>query len=392
MKARFALLTRFYSEQHSQVGNSFARKCGSESVDEFMHLRSYAEYDDSLFNNNVGCKKPDALADGSTALHHALFNGGGVEEVERMIKECGLLAVARMAKTVNDDNILPIDLIDPRKTELVTLVSALTIKHEKKAKLNLDAIVGEYAVQPGSKLFYNLELGIAVVEAVEKLNIDSSTSPEHNDNAKNRAAASSKVNLFRRTFGQFSRLRKRVPDGYDNIKTLFTHVESFFIQRALAGNCYEYSVTALSILKAMDAAHQCELYNLKNPDHMTQVNYSGHDFVVIDRAKNSDPCDAITFGDDAVIIDAWGKTVIPAANEKALRNELTSNEQHTCYLTKASSTLKRISRCISGSQHQFNVNPVFNPKVHAISPFFRINSTGAMQIDAPNVSNKRRLD
>lgn len=366
--------SRITSNSYSilMTGMQQTRKYSTESVSEFMHTRSYTAFEASLFGNSMTQIKHEYLASGSTMLHRALHDGVSVQDIETMIAEHGKEAIARLARTVNNDNLLPIDLVNPQDIELTSLISALTILPEAKQQPDLNEIVKRYAVSRDSQLYTNLELGVAVANTVNQLGLQTSTTPELNHSKETRKNASRQVTMYRNIFGKFAHLRTRVPDGWDRTKTLFTNIEASFIKHAQSGNCYEYSITALSVLRAMDSGHVSEMYGLRNPHYMGQPQNSGHDFLVIDRASDSKPGDFTTFGKHAVLIDAWGKTVIPAANPEALEAELTSNEQHTCYLTKGNPRLRRTTRVLFGSTYQFNVNPVYNPHVHEAAPFFRI--------------------
>ena len=133
----------------------------------------------------------------------------------------------------------------------------------------------------------------------------------------------------------------------------FPHADAFYLKKLEtcvkcckkyhAAKCTEYCHLVLDTLIKMGIHSPVEMYEIKNGDHV---------FTVIGRNQDSDPHHFTSWGENAVVVDAWAGEIYPAfAIPKILKDYAYYNSQ---------TYLHEVSRLVFP----------FDPRFHQLSPKF----------------------
>ena len=240
---------------------------------------------------------------GDSFLHLAVLNNtpGMIGVIVSHLEEKGSKNASILCKTVNYEGETPL-LIEAKRgggerVDVVNLLLPASLDCSIKpltAKLNPEDVIRSYPdAQTNPILANNLRMACHAINAARKDARHSSTHPESNSATPEEKEKRHKA---------IDKLRTSL-DGVNNY-----HVRREKIKSKSTANCEEYSDLCIAHLIEMKKDRNVRLeqvtFEEKNDDHM---------FVVMDRAEGSDINDPSTWGDNAVIVDAWSGLAFPAS-------------------------------------------------------------------------------
>lgn len=297
---------------------------------------------------------------GNTELHDIVLNGASPDDIEALVEQYGEDDVVDMAQTLNDDGYIPVDYVTMNNTKIVKPLSQLTLTYKPLTLLELEEMKVRYELNEGDRLLRTLAVSSMVVTQISQLNILSSSKPELNTVEGGISHAAHKLGRLRKTLGRFFiPLSEKLPHDYQGLKNIFVDAEAFLVEKFNVGNCHEYAYVAISRLREMDPSHRAEVFLMSNGNHV---------FVVLDRDPDSDPNDYTTWGQDAVVLDAWASDTFPASD---IPNRLKANERHETFYLRPGS---RGPMTDFSTYQRFNVATFFNPNHHKLRPLLCIDS------------------
>ncbi|KTC88068.1 MULTISPECIES: hypothetical protein [Legionella] len=265
---------------------------------------------------------------GNTALHDLMESVCSDTVLEAFIDQVGRAKAAVMAKTLNDEKELPIDLVGKdlsfeEQDKVNALLLPLTLPSGFKPlseKLYFEDILAVYQVPEQSPLAVNLYLGVEAVNYVRDHVKKSSSHPDSNslsidtesgieeeitalrkESTKTIFSPANRNQLFKSKTKHPApgfRKQKLTKEGYD----LITYLDAEISIETEVGNCYEMSAVAKYFFYKV-YQEKAQLVKL--------VNFSGHVFVVIGCTSESS-CYK-DWPEDTVICDPWSGEVFPAA-------------------------------------------------------------------------------
>jgi hypothetical protein len=119
------------------------------------------------------------------------------------------------------------------------------------------------------------------------------------------------------------------------------------------GNCGEYAALTMDTLKNIEPGLRVEIFFEAG---------GNHGFVVIDREKSSDPLNPSTWGDDAVICDAWSGEVYPAI-EGLWR-------------------LRSCNNFVFPNKDRYNHIPSYNPRCHVLTSLVDVQASSSTPFES----------
>lgn len=267
---------------------------------------------------------------GDTPLHLLIRNQQDANSLTRFIHETGEEKASIMAKTLNDNQLFPLDLIKgtkltrKEKDELYAILIPLT---EPKIKplsemLDIDTIQKEFCTQNNKRLLENLIWGVEAANyARSKIGL-SDTHPQLNgSHPKFFSAARDKIDMLRQIISDDDdrillvstsdtyRFKTKNATGQIYIKIFFSEETkqkqliktADTIKRKGEGNCHELTILAqYYLLKRNYPAKKIEICSTED-----------HVFLVIDRGTTSFKFE--DWSPAAVSCDPWTGEVYPAS-------------------------------------------------------------------------------
>ncbi|HTM64503.1 MAG TPA: hypothetical protein VL360_08420 [Gammaproteobacteria bacterium] len=290
-----------------------------------------------------------------TALHQFIRKCKKSADLHRFISLTGDAGIVKMAKTCDNNGTLPIDLIvsnsctfpDNLKNELIRILIPYTIRNQfipLQQLLDADMICTPYINQ--SRLHQNLMYACAAVNKVRSIIKDSKTHPASNSYSIDR-----KFDLMIKT----DVLRMCMYDAnqctFDNymqqpveMRKLILESNARLIEYAEIGNCSEYSFLCLHIMLDLEPNLNAEIFEVVDGDHIV---------LVLDRNQESNENDYTTWGNDAVVCDAWSGKVYPAYQINENMNVFSS-------------------RVFIQDDDRYDVVTNFNKHYHTMKPLFSL--------------------
>lgn len=258
------------------------------------------------------------LKKGDTKLHVLMRYKITVAEFKAYMEHVGEAKAILLAKTPNDIGKLPIK-------EVTTDSAGSVVKRAKTIEervlqltradnlLPMDEFLDEkqmlqcYPVSQATiGLRANLWLACHVVNRVRKLGLRSSTMPSYETlTVREQNQISTQLDQVRAktdTYVSLPMQGRAKPTGFMHYSRL--HIGNRLYSAKKVGNCLEYAKHAMEFLREEDKTLRIEAMHIKNGDHV---------FVVIGRAQGSKASDFTTWGDAAVVCDAWAGRVFPAS-------------------------------------------------------------------------------
>lgn len=241
--------------------------------------------------------------DGNTPLHQLMSTITHHDELDKMIKAMGEESIIEMAKIYNDDSDLPTDIlikrfnkpklmIDHEAKIIFGKLSELICKSEiKKIRepINLQEVFNEAPAYGSQRLINNLKIATYLANEARKTISISYTHPEFNQYRIQKKIA---------TLKKIRKMRAQILRRFDE-STAVERVARI-AKKYRAGNCYEYAYFCLNLLKKIEPGLDAEIFTLNSGDH---------GFLVIDRNPTSSPDNPATWGESAVVCDAWSGEV-----------------------------------------------------------------------------------
>lgn len=287
---------------------------------------------------------------GDTLLHLAMRDCTDEEDITSFINQFDSETISCMAKTVNNEGLLPIQIVtticipDVEKDKLYFVLiphTAPSVIKNMSEPVLFEEVKQRYHPEPDSILYQYLELACQIATDTRKLFSESSTHPQVNG----------------MEWDQFFELRKRISDlrniaGQKNIAIiknyakaqlerddpfyyeLLSNYVNLFTEKHL-GNCQEQSYAALKLFHETNKQIPVALYYVSDGDHA---------FPIID------PNGA------QVLCDPWSGTVCPGY---AISKELATHNA----LHKIS-----IPARVNGTPVVCNLITSFNPHYHQLEP------------------------
>jgi hypothetical protein len=271
------------------------------------------------------CNSPLGLTSGNTRLHDLMELNPSDSILRAFINEVGRAKAGVMAKTLNNKQKLPIDLVDLSAAgwdKITALLLPLTLPSGFKPmseKLNFEDLLAVYQVPRHSPLAVNLYLGVEAANYVRDHIKKSYSHPDSNSLSLaaetelireiNALRKESNSQIFSPTYRNILfkaktkhpipgyRKEKLTKEGYD----LITYFDAETSIDTELGNCYEMSATAKYFFYKVYPEHA---------KSVRLVNFSGHVFVVI--GCTSESPDYKDWPEDTVICDPWSGEVFPA--------------------------------------------------------------------------------
>jgi hypothetical protein len=288
---------------------------------------------------------PESRSD--TALHTLIKNNGSLVELQNLVRQVGEEQAACMAKTVNNLGQLPLDLsyesiqANLHRQEINIRLAYLAMKYPIKPlgeKINSADVLKTYGNQ-SFRFNYNLSLACALVNAVRHKLKYSDTHPQTNAYSIERKKQLSYEIEAHRDSAYVSAEsiyeRSMSPCSFDAHREVVSSYYSHATQ-ADNGNCQEFSFVGMHIANEVYQYNRVEMFAVSKGDHV---------FLVLDRDPNSDGSNYASWGENAVVCDAWSGEVFPAAK-----------------IPEKLSTYKTYGE----GDDYFNVIANFNPHYHAI--------------------------
>jgi hypothetical protein len=249
--------------------------------------------------------------------------------------------VKRMALTVNSEGQLPIEILDDTdKSQTNIKLHATLFNHMRSYEMkplseqvSLDDVMRLYYSAVNRQLNYNLKLACDVANVTRGIIKDSDTHTQSNSYA---SEARSKLGTT------IKHMRRKIASESKG-KTHFEYLEITvkYTQLYGVGNCGEFGLVALYETIKRDISVSAEVFSIENGDHV---------FLVIGRDPDSDPHDYTTWGENAVICDAWSGEVYPAS--------------------RLADILKDHATRKIGHGEEINITPHFNPDYHLLAQDF----------------------
>ena len=280
------------------------------------------------------CDKKSLLMDqkGNTALHLAITRcagNEGIQSLNNFIKNTSVEDLAKMVRTVNNNGLLPMNLLaalveegelsaDDSKEILKKLLphaSGFQIKNIS-SPVEMKCVLASYPAKPNSELHKNLVTACLIANETRKLITKSSSHPEVNDNSLHSELVEQIASMRDKRNHILEKLQLDIhskrQDAY--LKIFVKFIKLF----GNIGNCLEYSHVALYLLTQLAPTASGTLVRFTNDSN------ADHWFMVIGHGKN------------AVICDAWSGEVYPisAMSEKlkAFTVIYSQNKAYNCLL------------------------------------------------------------
>ncbi|HTM63981.1 MAG TPA: hypothetical protein VL360_05710 [Gammaproteobacteria bacterium] len=290
----------------------------------------------------------DKLHNGNTKLHLLVENLCSVSELNAYLSHIGEQRAIAAAKALNDAGSLPVDVIPEsadakgrkRKlkltAELIPYTTADTLLPMDRL-IDVNELLREYKTSGNKKLMENLALACEAVNIVRKFKLRSYTHPSANSLSK------AEFNKLCALIGDMRFGSHVVATGtspvlpHPDLQKL--HIKNKHAITKGVGNCDEYASITLEYVRRLDSYVRAEIFNIKNGDHA---------FVVVGRNLNSDEKDFKTWGDEAVVCDAWAGSVFPASEMSVKLGDYKW-------------------RGFAGRSDKFSTVFHFNPKYHRLS-------------------------
>jgi len=310
----------------------------NENIENYINKQGVETFNKMLFETTCRGNNPLHLA--------AKYNSPGVMKslAENMDDKA-----TSPARQMNDDALFPILLVKENKTALCdsTALKKLsdellpsTLKHNLpniNRQIDINKMLSEHPYNAlESNTYNNLKLSALAINQTRHMLKKSNTHPTVNLLSK------SEYNKISNNIGYMRYQTKPWPFWERSWEEQFA-ISVRYAKQSKLGNCGEYSRVTIDNLKKIGIKTSCELYYLKYPG-----NEGSHVFVVIGRDSKSDASDYTTWGDNAVVCDAW-------SGETFLANQIPDKLQFWSRLVNKS------------GEFLGNVCGPFNPKVHSLS-------------------------
>lgn len=313
----------------------------------------------SLFSTEHRRKKrfePNYSIDsnGNTPLHNVILACKNEDDIISFIANTGNDIAESMARTVNNNGKLPIDLIlektvnQQTKNKMADLLIALIRINPLKIKKLSDyiddtKIIQQYHCSPSSEMCHNIKIACAIANETRQAITASSSHPQINDAGNDEfIRLSNKLELERSCQEPtvFTILTHPIEFLFDTKHAVNKKIAQTALEHHL-GNCYEFAIVARYLLKMRYRDVPAEIYEVSNGDHV---------FLVIGNGKN------------AVVCDGWAGEIYPMYDiERKLK----------CF------------RPYTIESSHLNVITSYNPEFHVIKP----NTT----LESYNISSKTLL-
>lgn len=234
------------------------------------------------------------------------------ENLLNKIESIGHDYAVAMSLITNDQGLTPLQLVwkvsqEPQNrtsTDKLNRIALILVElmsdqpyRPLKELLNLDDILTEASshkeLSPQLKLY--LTIGTYLTNITRNIIKDSSSHPQFNQYTSEDQ---------RKLTREIDDHRKLADLKWPNINNL-NNVDARHINitQNRLGNCLEYSIYAFSQMRLLNFGIRTEIIYLVNGDHV---------LLLLGRAANSNINQPATWGDDAVICDAWSGKVYPA--------------------------------------------------------------------------------
>lgn len=238
---------------------------------------------------------------GDNLLHHAIRHSQrGLESLDALFKRFDGLQISKLAREINDEGHIPLSMVDSfvqdsEQAEHIKKALLKVMLMQEEVKRLDEKIMGSMVLSLSDKpLQRNLKLARIVGNEARSIIKASATHPDSNEYVPE----------------EKEYIRQTIDGMRKEMFALFPMETNRWIRFAAlrgiqeqVGNCQEYSQIALYKLHEMNPSIPAELYQIENGDHS---------FLVIGRDPFSSRYDWRTWGDHAVVCDAWLGSVYPA--------------------------------------------------------------------------------
>lgn len=168
--------------------------------------------------------------------------------------------------------------------------------------ISIDEVANPYKSHP--ELFDNLNIACHIANEVRSILTLSTTHPDANDfDSEQRINAKMKIKNLRLISEILTWLIVMLP-SFNRFEEIQQHSQTFFAKMFRAGNCTEFSYLAQAILKRDYPVTESAIFHLPKGDHV---------FLIIGLDSNAKLEKIETWGESAVVCDAWAGEVYPAS-------------------------------------------------------------------------------
>lgn len=272
---------------------------------------------------------------GDTRLHQSIRSFQSMADVNQLIADIGEEVAAYMATVTNDEGELPIDLLESEVPvwhrdydDLYNkLLALMTPKQYRKIEEPMDRFdpSSTKGLPQVRRLNRNMRVGIEIAECVRSIILGSSTHPQANSYTQTK---------FESVVDEINAMRTIISFKFrEQFASKFYHQA----KHTTVGNCAEFSYCALHLLSKHKPQLYGEVIAFTNGDHVV---------LLIDRVADSDLNRPETWGNAAVVCDAWMGEVYPAA-EMPYRMKNYQNYSQ-----------------MNGEKRQVNTLSTYNPRFH----------------------------
>jgi hypothetical protein len=267
---------------------------------------------------------------GDTPLHQKIRHGTRLDEINQFIHDMGEEKISAMSKILNDKGQLAIHLVyDSRlsseeKAKLDAQLLTFTTRYQGcpfDEPIDTDVILSRYDTA-NEALRFNLMSACWVINEVRSIIKKSTTHPDYDSYSQDKKFSSAVM---------LTRMRQST--SARDMHQRYTHSDSYLD----VGNCQECSYLGLHFLATLQDPIYAEIFSVQGGNHC---------FIVIGRHPQSDARNPKTWGQTAVIADAWKGEACPAYDMP-----------------------KHISTCtvLAKEGLEYNVMTSFNPHYHQLN-------------------------
>lgn len=243
---------------------------------------------------------------GNTELHLLIINGCTIEELTTLIESRKSTHIAKMSTTINNYGFTPLQYINNplysanERSEIRSILFPFMIWSSTLSPIQqavaYKRLLRKYESTASDELLMGLIVGTEIITQVRDVLHFSSTHPELNyKDPQVKTEIIAAVDEAR---------KNRTKSPSSDALTQLHHDVTVNILPNKIGNCSEYAKVALYFSIDNQHIHRTEKFEITNGDHA---------ILVINRLQGSDENDVTTWGESAVIVDAWSGNTYPAS-------------------------------------------------------------------------------
>lgn len=266
--------------------------------------------------------KHQRLHPGDTPLHAIAREFKRPQDLRFYLDSLPEEKAVRMAKTTNDEGKLPIDYVSPLPEALgnrvlgqnrIAMAGMLLPYTLKNPFRPMDELLDVHDVLKKFRHWYirnpelaeNLKFACQVANEARSIIQDSSSHPCNNEmSAADRSYEDIAVESMRDRLSEVDIYADEIMQCDVGERRKRLHAAAEIVRKFRAGNCQDYSFVVHDSATEQRPELRAEIFELRVGDHV---------FVVFGRQPGSDEHDYMTWGDSAVVCDAWAGEVYPAS-------------------------------------------------------------------------------